>query len=586
MELPAGALANIPHDLAKCSNLSEAIPRRSANYHPSIWGDHFLAYASDDATREIGVKLRWWGCNGKNSKLEEEAEVEELKSEVRMMLSNVRNNPLGLEETILVDSLQRLGVAYHFEYEIEMALKSIYSTLINGDYNSNDDNDLYMIALSFRLLRQHGYHVSSDLFRNFKDEKGEFKSMLKQNAKTLLCLYEASHLRVRGEKILEEALEFSMKHLQSMLDYLSYPLSEQVKQSLELPHHKGMPRLKARQYILLYQADVDADPILLELAKRDFNLLQSLHQREISEISRWWKETSIPLKLPFARDRLVECYFWILGVYYEPNHSKTRIFMTKVIQLASVIDDIYDVYGTFEELKLFTDTIERWKVEAINDLPEYMQICFMVVSDVMKEMEDKMTNAGRSYDTYYAKEAIKVLVRAYFQEANWFHKRCVPTFEEYLSVSVESSGYPMLAVQSLVGMGSEVATNEAFEWLLGIPKIVKSSALIARLVDDIQTHKVEQERGDAPSGIECYMRQHDISEEEACERMKELVKNAWEDINEELQKPDRPPLHLLVPPLNLARMMEVIYGCGDGFTTSIGRTKDMIASLLDNPITI
>lgn len=67
-------------------------------------------------------------------------------------------------------------------------------------------------------------------------------------------------------------------------------------------------------------------------------------------------------KLPFARDRMVECYFWILGVYFEPNYSLARRILTKVIAMTSIIDDIYDVYGTPEELKLFTEVIERFEL--------------------------------------------------------------------------------------------------------------------------------------------------------------------------------------------------------------------------------
>ncbi|KAI8001047.1 (-)-germacrene D synthase, partial [Camellia lanceoleosa] len=298
----------------------------------------------------------------------------------------------------------------------------------------------------------------------------------------------------------------------------------------------------------------------------------------------WWKKREIATKLPFARDRLVECYFWILGVYFEPKYSVVRSFMTKIIALASVIDDIYDVYGTLEELQLFTDAIERWEEAAISDLPEYMQVCFEALSEVMKEMEDKITtHEGRSYHIYYAK-GMKGLVRAYFVEANWFNTKYVPTFEEYLSISVMSSGYPMLAVQSLVGIG-KIATKEAFDWVLNVPKIVESCALIARLVDDIQTHK--QERGDAPSGVQCYMREHGVSEEEACGKIREIVDIAWKDINEELQNPNRLlPLPLLLPALNLSRMMEVIYGHGDGYTNSKGRTKDIIIPVLVNPISM
>ena len=76
---------------------------------------------------------------------------------------------------------------------------------------------------------------------------------------------------------------------------------------------------------------------------------------------RWWKDLDFAKKLPFARDRMVECYFWILGVYFEPQYLLARRMLTKVIALTSIIDDIYDVYGTLEELVLFTDAIERFQ---------------------------------------------------------------------------------------------------------------------------------------------------------------------------------------------------------------------------------
>ena len=79
-------------------------------------------------------------------------------------------------------------------------------------------------------------------------------------------------------------------------------------------------------------------------------------------IYRWWKALNFSEKLPFIRDRVIECYFWILGVYFEPEYLLARRMLTKVIAMTSAIDDIYDVYGTFEEIELFTEAVDRLKL--------------------------------------------------------------------------------------------------------------------------------------------------------------------------------------------------------------------------------
>ena len=84
---------------------------------------------------------------------------------------------------------------------------------------------------------------------------------------------------------------------------------------------------------------------------------------------------------------------------------------------------------------------------------------------------------------------MKNQVRAYFAEAKWLHEEHVPTIEDYMRVALVSSGYCMLVTTSLVGMG-EIATKEAFDWVTSDPKIMSSSNFIARLMDDISSHKV------------------------------------------------------------------------------------------------
>jgi (-)-germacrene D synthase len=49
-----------------------------------------------------------------------------------------------------------------------------------------------------------------------------------------------------------------------------------------------------------------------------------------------------------------------VAVYFEPQYSLARKILTKVIAMTSIIDDIYDVYGTLEELEPFTEAIERF----------------------------------------------------------------------------------------------------------------------------------------------------------------------------------------------------------------------------------
>ena len=59
----------------------------------------------------------------------------------------------------LIDAIQRLGIAYHFEIEICKILEQIKKLVLETGFQNDDD--LYTISLKFRLLRQQGYNISS-----------------------------------------------------------------------------------------------------------------------------------------------------------------------------------------------------------------------------------------------------------------------------------------------------------------------------------------------------------------------------------------------------------------------------------------
>ena len=86
-----------------------------------------------------------------------EKQTEELKEEIKMeLVSTTKDEP---EKLRLIDLIQRLGVCYHFENEINNILQQLHHITITSEKNG-DDNP-YNMTLCFRLLRQQGYNVSS-----------------------------------------------------------------------------------------------------------------------------------------------------------------------------------------------------------------------------------------------------------------------------------------------------------------------------------------------------------------------------------------------------------------------------------------
>ncbi|XP_031097340.1 (-)-germacrene D synthase-like [Ipomoea triloba] len=541
------------------------VTRRSANFHPSVWGDHFLAYSSHE----------------KKAEAQEWQEHQQLKEKVKNML--VEAPCISSQKLELINKIQLLGVSYHFEKEIEATLQLIFNTYY--EFNAeNDENDLYTVSLRFRLLRQQGYHAPCSVFESFTSCDGKFKESLTDNVQAILAFYEASHLRVGGEKILDEALVFTTSYLKSLLPNLTDPLRSQVSEALKRPIYKRLTRIEARRYISIYELDETHDIVLLKFAKLDFNMLQKEHQRELGDLTRWWKELDTPKNLPFVRDRFVEGYFWMLGVYFEPQYSLARKFLVKITAVTTIIDDIYDVYGNLDELHLFTDAIHRWDTSVVNELPEFMRVCYVALLDVYAEMEKELVIKGESYRISYAKSEMKKLAGAYYEEAKWFYNRCTPKFEEYMKVALVTGAYMMLSTTSLVGMQEDFVTKEAFDLVCKEPLIIQAASVICRLMNDMAGHEFEQQRGHVDSAVECYMKQYEKSKEETFIEFQERVSNAWKDINQECLKSTALPMSILIRVVNLARVIDLMYKDGDAYTHSATELKAIITSVLIDPI--
>ena len=109
---------------------------------------------------------------------------------------------------------------------------------------------------------------------------------LSRDVEGLLSLYEASYLGMHGENILEEGRDFSINNLKSLMGKLESNSGKKVRQSLEIPLYWRMPRVEALNFIDVYQNDNTKNSTLLELAKLDYNLVQSVYQLELKELER------------------------------------------------------------------------------------------------------------------------------------------------------------------------------------------------------------------------------------------------------------------------------------------------------------
>ncbi|KAF8409447.1 hypothetical protein HHK36_005523 [Tetracentron sinense] len=533
--------------------------RRSGNYQPCIWEYDYVQSLTSHYEGETYTKR-----------------AEKLKGDVRIMFENTVEPLAQLE---LIDVLQRLGVSYHFEGEIKRTLDTIYSSRNNKWM----EDDLYATALHFRLLRQHGYQVPQGVFSSFKDKMGNFKAYLCKDTKGMLSLYEASYLSLQGEVILDEARDFTSSHLNDIKEKIDLNLAKQVSHALELPLHWRMLRLEARWFVDIYERREDMNPILLELAKLDYNMVQETHQKDLRDMSRWWTDLGLGKELDFARDRLMENFLWTVGVIFEPQFGYCRRMSTKVNALITTIDDVYDVYGTLDELELFTDAVERWDVNAMEQLPDYMKICFLALYNSVNEMAYVVLKEQGSDIVSYLKKAWADICKTYLLEAKWYHSGYTPTLEEYLNNAWISISAPVILVHGYFFVTNPI-TKEALECLESYPNIIRWSSMILRLCDDLGTSTDELKRGDVPKSIQCYMNETSASEEKAREHIRGLISDTWKKMNED-RVADSPFSQTFIGiAMNLARMAQCMYQYGDGHGIQDRETKDRVLALLVEPI--
>ncbi|XP_021897961.1 ent-copalyl diphosphate synthase, chloroplastic [Carica papaya] len=301
--------------------------------------------------------------------------------------------PVDMFEHIwAVDRLQRLGISRYFKPQIKECIDYVHRYWDENGIcwaRNTPVHDIDDTAMGFRLMRLHGYDVSADVFENFK--KGEeffcFAGQSNQAVTGMFNLYRASQVSFPGEKILEDAKQFSFSFLRNkqeaneLLDkwIITKDLPGEVGFALEIPWYASLARVETRFYIEQYGGEDDVwigktlyrmpyvnNNAYLELAKLDYNNCQAIHQMEWRGIQKWFAECKLE-EYGSSRRSLLLAYFVAAASTYEPERSRERLAWAKTLVLTDAITAYFHDLDSTESAR--RNFLNEFKLVSVNPSP-------------------------------------------------------------------------------------------------------------------------------------------------------------------------------------------------------------------------
>ncbi|XP_051207105.1 S-(+)-linalool synthase, chloroplastic [Lolium perenne] len=450
-----------------------------------------------------------------------------------------------------VDHLKRLCIDHYFQDEIDNVVNSCVDLIHSGN--------LQDAALSMRLMREAGYSVSADeVLQKFANGNDDFNLAHSKHIRGLLSLQDMSHLNV-GEASLFKAREFSSKQLRIAIKYLEPNLARYVKHSLDHPYHVSLMQYKARHHLSYLQSLPTRNIAMEKLALAEFQINKLQHQWEMQEVKRWWMDLGLAQEIPAARDQLLKWYMWAMTVLESFSFSRYRIELTKIISLIYIVDDIFDLVATQEELFLYNEAIQMWDLGAADSLPSYMISCYKTIYTVTNDIADMVRKEHGLNPINHLKKAWATLFDGFMVEGRWLSSNQVPTSEDYLRNGVITSGAPLVFLHIFFMLGHDLRETDVNH----ITSVVACPAKIMRLRDDMGSAKDEAQEGLDGSYKELYLRENPHGNAE--EHMLKMIEDQWVELNRVCFSGTKSSLSpsFVGASLNFARMVGVMYDYDD-----------------------
>ncbi|KAG9443575.1 hypothetical protein H6P81_014915 [Aristolochia fimbriata] len=419
-------------------------------------------------------------------------------------------------------------------------------------------------SMTLRLLRLHGYAITPDVLNNFKDKDGNFFCFAGQThlgVSDMFNMYRLSQVRFPGETILIEAQTFAEGYLRSCMKLKHFDDKWSVKKafhkevgySLNNPWKKSLQRLEGRTYktmvkMMLYNIN---NSKYLEMAKLDYNWLLTIYHRERQDLHRWRK--SLGFSDPFfERPTVEEIHSSIAATMHEPEFAECRIAYTKCTYIENIIQDLYMIHESVEDLRVFSQAVAKWTPTSANHLPERLKAAFSLMYKTFNEVATLVAMAqARDMIPYLLNLRVRQ-VEAYLRQREERDKKqgkAIPyerlkqgktVLHEHLSISDVEAGIDMRVLPAMFLLGENLPDN-LLDKLDFRSEIYDKLSSFIKLLPNATEDVTNKHNGPTSAIFRNYTEDRKSSEQEVQDQRTKILDNAFDELTQEYLKPSQVP---------------------------------------------
>nr|POF23344.1 (3s,6e)-nerolidol synthase 1 [Quercus suber] len=170
--------------------------------------------------------------------------------------------------------------------------------------------------------------------------------------------------------------------------------------------------------------------------------------------------------MQLAKNQPLNRNMWTAACLTEPSMSDQRVELTKPISLVYVIDDNFDIYGTLDELTLFTNVVNQY----VSIIEQYN----LLLPFHHAQLQHLFARRWEFAATKQLLDSLKWarLCNAFLLEAQWFASGNLSKAEEYLKNALVSTGLHVVLVHMFFLLGQGIV-KETVNLLDSSPSIQK-----------------------------------------------------------------------------------------------------------------